>query len=429
MLYDQALLAIAYTECYLATKNDLYRKTAEKIFTYVLRDMTSPDGAFYSAEDADSEGEEGKFYTWEWEELETHLGNKELKFASTVFNIQERGNFSEEATGAKTGANILHLTRPLDEIAREINMSVQDLEAQMESLRKKLFEIRETRERPLRDDKILTDWNGLMIAALAKASRAFNRQDYAEAADKAAEFIFNKMRHKDGQLFHRHREGESKIQAYADDYAFLIWGKIELYEASFEERHLSHALELQDTFISHFWDENDGAFFFTAAGSDPLFIRQKESYDGATPSCNSVAMMNLLHLSRMTGRSEYEEKAEQIFTLFSGSVNTYPSAYTQMLCAVDFALGPTHEIVIIGLSGAEDTHRMIRTVQEEYVPNSVVLYVPTDKDNPAIYRLAPFTQQQPMMPKGDAAAFVCSNFTCKRPTSDPAQLLKFLAPE
>jgi uncharacterized protein YyaL (SSP411 family) len=425
MLYDQALLAIAYTESYLATKNDLYRKTAEKIFDYVLHDMTSPEGAFYSAEDADSDGEEGKFYTWQWNELETHLGTEDLKFASIVFNIQESGNFSEEVTGTRTGANILHLTRPLDEIAQDLGMSVKDLEVRMESFRNMLLEIRGKRTRPLRDDKILTDWNGLMITALAKASRAFNRQDYAEAADKASDFIFSNMRLKNGELLHRHREGESKIKAYADDYAFLIWGQIELYEASFEERHLSKALDLNDIFISHFWDEKDGAFFFTEATSDSLFVRQKESYDGATPSSNSVAMLNLFRLSRMTGRSEYEEKAERISSLFAGSINTHPSAYTQMLCAIDFALGPTHEIVIFGQPGAEDTHKMVRTVQEEFTPNTVVLFVPTDKDNPAIFQLAPFTRQQ-RMSKGHAAAFVCSNFTCKQPISDPAQLLEFL---
>jgi uncharacterized protein YyaL (SSP411 family) len=428
MLYDQALLAIAYTECYLATKNQVYRKTAEKIFAYVQRDMTSPEGAFYSAEDADSEGEEGKFYTWQWEELETHLGPEDLDFTSKVFNIQKSGNFSDEVTGTKTGANILHLAQPLDEIAQDLKMSTKDLEERIESLRKILFEIREKRERPLRDDKILTDWNGLMIAALAKASRAFNRQDYAETADKASDFIFRNMRLKDGGLLHRHREGESKINGYADDYAFLIWGQIELYETSFEERHLSKALELIDIFISQFWDDKDGAFFFTANTSDTLFVRQKESYDGATPSSNSVSMMNLLRLSRMTGRTEYDEKAERISRLFSGSVNTHPSAYTQMLCAIDFALGPTHEIIISGHSGAEDTNKMVRTVQEEFIPNTVVLFVPTDKDNPAILQLAPFTRQQ-QMPKVRATAFVCSNFSCQQPTSDPSHLLKLLAIE
>jgi uncharacterized protein YyaL (SSP411 family) len=425
MLYDQALLAIAYTETYLATKNQVYRKTAEKIFDYVLRDMTSPDGAFYSAEDADSEGEEGKFYTWQWEELQRHFEIEDLKFASKVFNIQESGNFSEEMTGTKTGANILHLTRSMDELAEELGMDMGDFEARLESLRKKLFGLREKRERPLRDDKILTDWNGLMIAALAKASRAFNRQDYTEAAEKASDFIFHNMRQKDGKLLHRHRKGESKICAYADDYAFLIWGQIELYEASFQERHLRRALDLNGTFIRHFWDEKKGAFFFTADTSDTLFIRQKESYDGATPSSNSVAMMNLLRLSRMTGRSEFEEKAARLWNPFSISVKTYPSAYTQMLCAIDFALGPSYEIVIAGPPGAEDTQKIVRTIQEEFVPNTVVLFVPTDKDNPAIFQLAPFTRQQ-RIPKGRVAAYVCSNFTCKQPTSDPVQLLKFL---
>ncbi len=425
MLYDQALLTIAYTETYLATKSDLYRKTAEEIFVYVLRDMTSPDGSFYSAEDADSEGEEGKFYTWQWEELQSHLGPEDLKFAVKVFGIQESGNFSEEATGKKTGANILHLTQALDELAEGLEMNRKDLETRLGSLRKKLLKFREKRDRPLKDDKILTDWNGLMIASLAKAARAFNRLDYAEAAEKASDFIFRNLRQKDGQLLHRHRAGESKICAYADDYAFVLWGQIELYEVSFDERHLQRALDLNDIFIRHFWDEKNGAFFFTSDTTDTLFIRQKESYDGATPSSNSVAMLNLLRLSRMTGRSDLEEKASRIWNFFSGRVKSFPSAYTQMLCAIDFALGPTYEIVIAGRPGAEDTQKIIRTIQKEFIPNTVVLFVSTDIDNPAIFQLAPFTRQQHLS-KGRAAAYVCSNFACQQPTSDPVQLLKLL---
>jgi uncharacterized protein YyaL (SSP411 family) len=425
MLYDQALLTIAYTEAYLATKNDLYRDAAEKIIAYVLRDMTSPDGSFYSAEDADSEGEEGKFYTWQWPELKKHFNTEDLTFISRMFNIEENGNFSEEVSGTKTGANILHLTRPVEEAAKNMEMNLNDLELKMEKLRIKLFMLREKRERPQRDDKILTDWNGLMIAALAMAARAFQRLDYLEAAENASDFIFNHMRQKDGQLFHRYREGESKIDAYADDFAFMIWGQIELYEASFKEKHLSRAIELNDTFIQHFWDEKNGGFFFTADTSETLFIRQKESYDGATPSSNSVAMLNLLRLSRMTGRTEFEEKAARIADCFSKSVAQFPSAYTQMLCAVDFALGPSYEVVIAGVLESEDTQDIIRTIHGAYVPNAVVLFVATDIDNPEIFRLSPFTSQQHIQ-KGHAMAFVCSNFTCRQPTAMPEQVLQFL---
>jgi uncharacterized protein YyaL (SSP411 family) len=425
MLYDQALLAMAYTEAYLATKNDAYRKTADEIFAYVLRDMTSPDGTFYSAEDADSEGEEGKFYTWRWEELEKHLGTEDLAFISRVFNIEKSGNFSAEVSGTKTGANILHLTLHIEETAKEFKISFRDLELRMENLQTKLFKIREKRQRPLRDDKILTDWNGLMIAALAKAARAFNRQDYIESAEKASDFIFSIMRQKDGQLLHRHREGESQICAYADDYAFMIWGEIELYEASFKESHLSRALELNDTFLRHFWDDKNGAFFFTPDTSDTLFIRQMESYDGATPSSNSVAMLNLLRLSRLTGSSEFEEKASRISDCFSRNVVNHPSAYTQMLCAIDLAIGPSYEVIIAGVPGAKETQQMIRTIQEKFVPNAAVLFVPANKDKPEIFQLAPFTRQQRTQ-KGHAVAYVCSNFTCRQPTSDPVQMLRFL---
>ncbi|MGD9344937.1 MAG: thioredoxin domain-containing protein, partial [Candidatus Aminicenantes bacterium] len=425
MLYDQALLAMAYTETYLVTKDDFYRKAAEEIFIYVLRDMTSPDGPFFSAEDADSEGEEGKFYTWTWDELKKHAGTEDLTFLSKVFGVHESGNFSDEVTGTKPGTNILHLPSSIEELTRELRQSVEDLEVRTETLRQKLFQIREKRKHPLKDDKILADWNGLMIAALGKAARAFNRTDYYEAADKASDFILGSMRQRDGTLFHRYRNGESKISAYADDYAYLIWGQLELYEASFQEKHLHTALDLNEIFIRHFWDESKGAFFFTSDTSDTLFLRQKESYDGATPSSNSVAMMNLLRLSRMTGRSAYEEKAAQLSEFFSGNVSSHPSAYTQMLCAIDMALGPSYEIVIAGDAEDKETQTIIRTIQEEFVPNAVLIYIPEAQDNPAIYKLAPFTRQYGGL-KGSAAAYVCSNFTCQQPTSDPEKLLQFL---
>jgi len=425
MLYDQALLAMAYTETYQATQKDLYKETSEEILTYVLSDMKSPEGAFYSAEDADSEGQEGKFYTWQWRELQRYLTKEQFKCAATVFNLREDGNFSEEVTGKKTGVNILHMTSSMADSAEKLKMSVKDLQTGLEDIRKTLLEQREKRERPLRDDKILTDWNGLMIAALASAAQAFGAQKYTEAAEKASDFVFRHLRQKDGCLLHRYRKGESGISAYADDYAFMISGQIELYRASFDEKHLKRALDLNDYFTRHFWDEKKGAFFFTPDTSDTLFIRQKESTDGAIPSSNSVAMMNLLRLSRMTGRLEFEDKAARISDCISGNVSLHPSAYTQMLCAIDFALGPSHEIVIAGQPGAEDTQRLIRTLREKFIPNAVTLFVPADRDNPEIYRLAPFASQHPRA-KEKATAYVCSHFTCKQSTSDPALMLEYL---
>lgn len=425
MLYDQALLALAYIETYQATQNEFYKVTAEEIFSYVLRDLTSPEGAFFSAEDADSEGKEGKFYTWPWEEIQRLLGPEEFKIASRVFNVHKEGNYAEEATGKKSGLNILHLTQSVSELAEELKISAPNLQATLEGIRKTLWRHREQRKRPLRDDKILTDWNGLMIAALALAAQAFNGNNYARAAENASHFVFRHLRQKDGGLLHRYRDGESRISAYADDYAFMIWGQIELYEATFNTRFLKDALDLNDYFIRHFWDEKNGAFFFTPDSNEALLIRQKESTDGAIPSSNSVAMMNLLRLSRMTGRSELEEMAARVSQLFSGNVASYPSAYTQMLGAIDFALGASHEIVISGHPGAENTQALIKAIQQAFIPNAVVLFVPGHEDRPEIHKLAPFTSHLPLA-KEKATAYVCSDFTCKNPTSDPNLLLESL---
>ena len=250
MLYDQALLAMAYIEAYQATGTEDYGKTAREIFTYVLRDMTGPEGGFFSAEDADSEGEEGKFYLWTQEQVREAVGDEDADFINRAFNIQKDGNFAGEANGKKRGANILHLRKPLDEIASDLNLSRQDFDTRLKTARQKLFNYRAKRVHPLKDDKILTDWNGLMIAALAKGAQAFDEPEYAEVASRAADFILGNMRKADGRLWHRHRGEWTGVDANLDDYAFLVWGLIELYEATFDTSHLQYALELSDEFKS-----------------------------------------------------------------------------------------------------------------------------------------------------------------------------------
>ena len=244
MLYDQATLAMAYTEAYQFTGKGEYERTTREIFAYVLRDMRSDEGCFFSAEDADSEGEEGKFYVWTEQELEEVLGSEDGRLITKVFNTRPAGNFSEEATGRRAGANILHLKQPLDSLASNLGLTSDQLATSVEGARKKLFEARRTRVHPLKDDKVLTDWNGLMIAALAKGAHAFNDAEYGDAAKKAMEFILQRMRDKDGRLLHRFRDGETSIQANLDDYAFTIWALIELYELTFLSGYLRDALAL-----------------------------------------------------------------------------------------------------------------------------------------------------------------------------------------
>ena len=425
MLYDQAMLAMAYTEAYQATGKEDYGKIAREIFTYVLRDMTAPEGGFCSAEDADSEGEEGKFYLWTQEEVRQALGNEEANFVARVFNIEKDGNFLEQATRRRSGVNILHLRKTLGELASDLNLSQQDLQAHLEVIRQKLFACREKRVHPMKDDKILTDWNGLMVAALAKGAQAFDEPEYAEAACRAADFILGDMRKPDGRLLHRYRDGQAGVEANLDDYAFLVWGLIELYEAIFDARHLEVALELTSDMVRHFWDEDGGGLYLTPDDGESLFVRKKEIYDGAIPSGNAVAMLNLLRLGRMTATSGLEEKAARIGSAFSGSVNQSPSAHTQLMVALDFGIGPCYEVVIAGKAQAEDTKAMVKALRTRFLPNKVVLLNPDERESPEIAKLAEFTKNQSSI-EGKATAYVCLNYNCKLPTTDIGKMLELL---
>jgi len=425
MLYDQAMLAMAYTEAYQATGKEDYGKTAREIFTYVLRDMTAPEGGFYSAEDADSEGEEGKFYLWTQEEVRQTLGNDEADLAAKVFNIEKDGNFLEQATRKKSGVNILHLRKALGELASDLNLSQQDLQVHLELIRQKLFAYREKRVHPMKDDKILTDWNGLMIAALAKGAQAFDEPEYAEAACRAADFILGNMRKPAGRLLHRYRDGQAGVEANLDDYAFLVRGLIELYEAIFDARHLEVALELTSDMVRHFWDEDGGGLYLTPDDGESLFVRKKEIYDGAIPSGNSVAMLNLLRLGRMTATSGLEEKAARIGSAFSGSVKQSPSAHAQLMVALDFGIGPCYEVVIAGKAQAEDTKAMVKALRTRFLPNKVVLLNPDERESPEIAKLAEFTKNQSSI-EGKATAYVCLNYNCKLPTTDINKMLELL---
>jgi uncharacterized protein len=425
MLYDQAMLAMTYTEAYQATGKPEYAKTAQDIFAYVLRDMAAPNGGFYSAEDADSEGVEGKFYVWNLEELDRVLESAEADLIKRVFNAKPSGNFEEEATGRLTGSNILHQKDSLSEIASELKLSREVLEQRLEEARKKLFSAREKRVHPHKDDKILTDWNGLMIAALSKGAQAFDRPEYADAAMKAADFILKTMRDPAGRLFHRFRDGEAALHAHVDDYSFLIWGLLELYETGFDVRYLQTALTLNNDFMAHFWDAGGGGLYFTADDAEELLLRKKEIYDGATPSGNSVAALNLLRLARMIANADLEHKAELLARAFSGNIKQFPSAYTQMLVALEFALGPSYEVVIAGRAGADDTHAMLRELRQVFVPGKVVLLRPMDEDLPAITGLAGYAANQVSV-DGKATAYVCANYQCKLPTTESDKMIELL---
>ena len=425
MLYDQAMLAMAYIEAYQATGKKELRETAKKIFTYVLRDMTDQKGGFYSAEDADSEGVEGKFYVWTEDEIRKVLKGEEADLIINVFNVKKSGNFSDEASGENTGANILHLEKTLTEVAFKNKTSVDELKERVETARQKLFTARNKRIHPHKDDKILTDWNGLMIAALAKGAQACNEPEYANAAKRAADFILTDMRRTDGRILHRYRDGHAAILANVDDYAFLIWGLLELYETVFDVHYLQTALDLNNEMIKYFWDEQNGGFYFTADDAEELIVRQKDIYDGAIPSGNSVAVLNLFRLARITANSDLEDKANKIMIAFSKDVKSVPSGYTQMMVGLDFGIGPSYEIVIVGNPEAKDTKEMLNSLRKHFIPIKVVLLRPSDQEAPDIIRLAKFTEYQSSF-DGKATAYVCLDYACKMPTTDTEEMLKLL---
>ncbi|GIK15526.1 MAG: thioredoxin domain-containing protein [Planctomycetota bacterium] len=420
MLYDQALLVIAYAEGHQATGKPEYARTVREVMTYVLRDMTSPEGAFYSAEDADSEGVEGKFYLWTAEEVRAALGEDDARVAAAIWNLRPDGNFTNPHTPPRT--NILHLARPLSAVAAELKTPEDELRRRAERIRNRLFETRRERIPPHKDDKVLTDWNGLMIAAASIASRAFDEPRYADAARRAADFVLTRLRREDGRLLKRYREGDAGLPAHLDDYAYLIWGLIELYETTFDPRYLEAAIELQRVQTAQFGDAEHGGFFLTAADGEKLIARPKELYDGALPSGNSVSALNLLRLARLTGDPALEALASRTVTVFAGTARHAPMAFTQFLCAADFALGPAYEVVIAGTPDAADTRAMLGALNRRFHPNVVVLLRPDAPDAPPITRLAPFTAAQKPI-DGKATAYVCRNFACAAPTTDVREML------
>ena len=425
MLYDQALLAIAYLEAYQATGKSIYADTAREIFEYVMRDMTDPEGGFYSAEDADSEGVEGKFYVWEMEEIEKHFDIEDVGLIKKIYNVEVAGNYKDEATGRNTGTNILHLKDFLQKVAEDLGITAGELEERADRVREKLFNIREKRIHPYKDDKILVDWNGLMISAFARGAQILNNAGYLKVARKAAGFIMNNLYHPDKGLVHRYRDGQAGITANVDDYAFLVWSLLELYEASFDSDYLSSAIELNQYLLKHFWDEKRGGFFFTPDDGEELIIRTRESNDGAVPSGNSVAMLNLLRLSRFTGDHDLEKRAGEIERAFSNTVKQYPLGYTMFLTGIDFGIGPSYEVVIAGNSDAPDTTVMLQTLRNIFIPNKVIVMRPTEIESPPIDDLAEFVKHH-LSIEGKATAYVCQNFACNSPTTDTDKMIEYM---
>lgn len=406
MLYDNALLAMVFIEAFQATGNKEYADAARDVFAYVQRDMTSPEGGFYSAEDADSEGEEGLFYIWSPTDVIQVLGEEDGARFCDKYDITSVGNFKEK--------NIPNLIKaPL----------YPEEKAFMEKCRKKLFEAREKRVRPLKDDKVLTAWNGLMIAAFATVGRVLGDTGYIEAAERSAKFIGKYLVRKDGRLLARYRDGEAAILAGVDDYAFLVWGLIELYESTYAPHYLARALELNEDLIRLFSDGPRGGLFIYGSDGERLISRPKEIYDGAAPSGNSVAAHNFLRLARLTGRHALEEKADRYFKEFAKEFSAYPAGYLHSLTALMFALSRSKEIIIAAEKGGNEVQSFLNIVNEGYSPFTVSMYY--DDTLTEMKKIAPFISNYSSV-DGRAAAYVCENFACSRPVTDMAQFRRLL---
>jgi uncharacterized protein YyaL (SSP411 family) len=407
MLYDNALLVPCYLETYQATGEPCYREIAEETLSWVLREMTSPDGPFYSTLDADSEGEEGKFYVWTAAEIERVLGKDNADLFSAVYGIEPEGNWEH-------GKNVLHRVKTFAQYARLHGLSEADLRTRIDASRRKLFEARSQRVRPGLDDKALTSWNGLMIGALAQAAQVLDRPDFADAAARAADFILKRMRGTDGRLLRTWSAGcEPKLNAYLEDYSFLLDGLVSLYEAAFAPRWIEAALDVAEVMIDQFWDSADGGFFYTGRDHESLIARGKDPHDNAIPSGNAMAVTALLRLVKLTGRMDLQEKAETTLRLYRGLLGAHPLAAGQMLLALDFHLGPVQELALVGDPAAEETRRVLRLLAGSYQPHRVLALKAPGSDEKKLEELLPLLAGKSA--QNSVTMYVCRNFTCQAP--------------
>jgi uncharacterized protein YyaL (SSP411 family) len=422
MLYDQALIAMAYTEAYQATGNTVYKKTAKEIYEYILRDMKSSEGGFYSAEDADSEGVEGKFYLWTAEDIDNLLNKEEAEFAKTVFNISENGNFNDGFSKVSNN-NILHMKYNIDELSELLGFKSNEIVEKIENVRLKLYNARETRIHPQKDDKILADWNGLLIASLGKASQVFGDLKYSDASMAAADFILDKMC-SDDKLQHRYRDDDSGITGNLDDYSFLIWGLLELYTANFDIKYLKAAIKLNKTLLEHFWDYTNGGFYFTADYAEKVLMREKKTYDSAIPSGNSVEILNLIRIARLTEDPELEAIVVKMESTFSESIKRAVTGHTQFINALDYKIGPSYEVVIVGDPNAHDTIKMLKALNETFIPNKVLII--KDNNNPVVANSIAESIKFKNSIDGKSTAYVCAAGSCKIPTTNVDEMLTLL---
>lgn len=433
MLYDQAILSKTYLEAFQLTRNKTYERIAREIFNYVLRDMTDPKGGFYSAEDADSldpdvyeaisidpnqklEKREGSFYLWRQEEIIQHLKKQDADIFIEYFGIEQSGNAKQDPHQEFVGKNVLFVGKSLEEAGKKLNLPVEKIEASIQESKEILLRIRSGRPRPQLDDKVLVDWSGLMISSLAYGFQVLNDPEYLESAQKAAQFILNNLVDQNGRLLHRYRDNESAICATIEDYAFFVQGLLDLYEASGDFEYLKRAEKFSTDMLEFYADQKHGGFYFTANDAEKLLFREKEVYDGAIPSGNSIAARNLVRLYHITFNEKWEHSFNQLFNAFGHDVSKHPSAYAQLLMAYDFALGPALEIVLSGKPADQTIEEMKLTLNSFFLPNKVIVYRPENEES-GLFEIAPFVQNQGMI-NNKPTAYICENKHCQLPVND-----------
>jgi uncharacterized protein YyaL (SSP411 family) len=407
MLYDNAQLALFYLHVYQVTGDAYYRRVVEETLDYVVREMTDRSGGFYSTQDADSEGHEGKFFVWSLNEIREALGETDAKVFAAYYDATDGGNFE--------GANILNVVRSIDEVAAENELDAAKVTAIFERGRKVLFDLREKRIKPARDEKVLTAWNGLMMSAFAEAGAVLERDDYLEIARRNAVFLLAELQH-DGLLLRTYKDGKAKLNAYQEDYSYLADGLITLYQASGETTWLNEAKRIADVMIAEFWDASEGGFFFTGNSHEELIVRSKDYFDNATPSGNSVAADVLLRLAIFFDDDGYRRKAVSLFRVLAGSLRKYGSAFGRALSALDFHLSSPFEIALLGTKGSQDLEELRRGVWSRYIPNKLVAEAETANPDLPLLRDRATTE-------GRATAYVCRNYTCQQPVTGADELL------
>ena len=410
MLYDNALLSRLYLQVFQATGDPFFRRVAEETLDYVAREMTDAAGGFYSSQDADSEGVEGKFFVWSLEEVERLLGPEDARNFAAYYDVTETGNFEE--------ANILNVPRPGAEVASGLGVEPARLDESLARGREILFAAREGRVKPGRDEKVIAAWNGMMLKSFAEAAAVLGRADYREIAVRNADFLLTRLV-RDGLLLHVYKDGRAKHVAFHDDYACVASGLLALYETTGEVRWLRETLAITERMIDEFWDEGDGGFFFTGRSGEALIIRNKDFFDNATPSGNSVAAELLLRLSALTANETYSRKAVTIMRLMRDALARHPSAFGRLLAALDFYLSTPKEIAVVGDAGDEDFSRLTAEVWRRYLPNKIVALA-SDADEEA-RGLVPLLRERGKV-EGRATAYVCENYTCQRPVNDSSEL-------